>query len=154
MLQKGFLITSRKISSNTENKESKNYSRFYPPGTTFINMQMNIILFIYLFLVFRATPVTYGSSLARGQVGAIPAGLHHSHTNEGSKPHVRPTPQLTAMPDTQPTEQGQGSNLRPHVYQLLRFVTAEPQWELPNEYYFSFRCDISIACNFKNLFKD
>ena len=26
--------------------------------------------------------------------------LHHSDSNAGSEPHLRPTPQLTAMPDT------------------------------------------------------
>ena len=28
---------------------------------------------------FRATPEAYGSSQARGQIGATAAGLHHSH---------------------------------------------------------------------------
>ena len=31
-----------------------------------------------------------------------------------SKPHLRPTPQLTAMPHPQPIEQGQGLNQHPH----------------------------------------
>ena len=30
----------------------------------------------------------YGSSQARGQVGAIAASLHHSHSNMGSKLHL------------------------------------------------------------------
>ena len=30
------------------------------------------------------------------------------------EPCVRPTPQLRAMPDPQPTERGQGLNLHPH----------------------------------------
>mgnify|MGYP001273052241 CR=1 FL=1 len=32
----------------------------------------------FFFFLFRATPVAYGSSQARGQIGAIDAGLHHS----------------------------------------------------------------------------
>ena len=35
----------------------------------------------------------------RGPIGAVVAGLHHSHSNARSKPHLRPTPQLMAMPD-------------------------------------------------------
>jgi len=32
------------------------------------------------------------------------------------QPHLRPTPQLVAMPDPYSTEQGQGSNTHPHGY--------------------------------------
>ena len=59
-----------------------------------------IYLFIYLFLVFcpfRAAPVACGASQARGLMGAVAAGLRHSHM--GSELCPRPTPQLTAMPD-------------------------------------------------------
>ena len=55
--------------------------------------------FSFLFLVFRATPAAHGSSQARDPNRATAAGLHQSHSNAGSKPHLRPTPQLTAMPD-------------------------------------------------------
>ena len=40
-------------------------------------------IFIYLF-IFRATPVTHGSSQAGGWIGASVAGLHHSHSNARS----------------------------------------------------------------------
>ena len=40
-----------------------------------------------------------GSSQARGQIGAAAASLHRSHRNAGSEPSLKPTPQLTAMPD-------------------------------------------------------
>ena len=30
--------------------------------------------------------VAYGSSQARGQIGAAAASLHHSHSNSGSEP--------------------------------------------------------------------
>ena len=39
-----------------------------------------------------------------GVESATAAGLHHSHSNSGSKPHLQPTSQLTATPDPQPTE--------------------------------------------------
>ena len=51
-------------------------------------------LLVDLFLLFRATPVAYGSSQARGRGGATAAGLHHSHSSAGSEPHLRPIPQL------------------------------------------------------------
>ena len=38
--------------------------------------------FIYLFfLLFRAAPTAYGSSQARGRIGATAASLHHGHSN-------------------------------------------------------------------------
>ena len=74
-----------------------------------------VILFIYLFVSFpRAAPAAYGGSQARGLIRAVAAGLCQSHSNAGSEQHLQPTPQLTAMPDPQPTERGQGLNLQPH----------------------------------------
>ena len=51
------------------------------------------------FFLFRVTPVAYGSSLARGQIGAADASLHHSHSNSGSEPCLWPTPQTLEMLD-------------------------------------------------------
>ena len=55
--------------------------------------------FFCLFAISRATPAAYGDSQARGLVGALAAGLHHSHSNMISKPYLKPMPQLTATPD-------------------------------------------------------
>ena len=52
-----------------------------------------------LFCLFRAAPMAYEGSQARGQVRAVAAGLHHIHNNGGSKPRLWPTPQLMATPD-------------------------------------------------------
>jgi len=53
---------------------------------------------LFLFLSFpRAAPEAHGGSQARGVIGAVAAGLHHSHM--GSEPHLQPTPQLMATPD-------------------------------------------------------
>ena len=68
------------------------------------------LLLLLLFAFFMATPAAYGSSQARGRVGAAAASLHHSHNIMGSESHLRPAPQLTAMLDPLPTERGQGSN--------------------------------------------
>ena len=56
-------------------------------------------IYIYVFCLFRAAPVAYGSSQARGLIRSAATGLHHSHSNAGSEPHPRPTPQLTATRD-------------------------------------------------------
>ena len=52
--------------------------------------------FFFFFLLFRTAPVAYASSQARGRIRAAAAGLHHSHGNAGSKPHLQPTQQLMA----------------------------------------------------------
>ena len=45
-------------------------------------------------LLFRAAPEAY-----EGRIRATAIGLYHSHIKAGSKPRLRPTPQLEAMPD-------------------------------------------------------
>ena len=45
----------------------------------------------------RAKPTTYGSSQARGHIGAAAAGLCHSRGNTRSDPRLPRTPPLTAM---------------------------------------------------------
>ena len=55
-------------------------------------------LFIF-FSLFMSPPEAYGSSQARGRIRAAAAGVHHSHSNMGSKPRLWPIPQLMATPD-------------------------------------------------------
>ena len=55
-----------------------------------------VLLLLLLLCHFRAAPIAYGGSQARGLIGAVVAGLCHSH---GSELHLQPKPQLTAMPD-------------------------------------------------------
>ena len=56
-------------------------------------------LFFLSFCLFKAAPVAYGGSQARGLIGAVAAGLRQSHSNTRSKLCLRPTPQLTATLD-------------------------------------------------------
>ena len=70
--------------------------------------------FFFSFSLFRATQGVYGSLWARGQIGATAADLQHSHSNAGSKLHLQPTPQLTAMLDPWSIDWGLGSN--PHLH--------------------------------------
>ena len=47
--------------------------------------------YIYFFFFFKAVPMAYGSSWARGWIRATTAGLHRSHSNARSLTHqVRP----------------------------------------------------------------
>ena len=67
-----------------------NYLRF----TDTDNIQSDQIFFLnfYLFiLLFRATGMAYGSSQARGQMGAAAASLCHSHSSARSEPRLQPT---------------------------------------------------------------
>ena len=55
-------------------------------------------LFIYV-LLFRATPMAYGGSQARGPIEAVATGLRLSLSNAGSELCLPPTPEFTASPD-------------------------------------------------------
>ena len=73
-------------------------------------MLISPIFFFCLFATSWASPMAYGGSQARGQIGAVATSLCHSHSHAGLELHLQPTPQLTAMPDPS----GQGSNPQPH----------------------------------------
>ena len=70
---------------------------------SWIEIYSNIIsgfLFVCLFVwLFRAVPIAYGGSQARGPIGAAAAGLHHSHSSTRSKPCLWPTSQVMATLD-------------------------------------------------------
>ena len=57
-----------------------------------LNLEFNWAQLLFFFLLFRAAPETYGSSQARGQIGATAAGRSHSHShnnsNAGSELHL------------------------------------------------------------------
>ena len=56
---------------------------------------LGTVLSTFFFCLFRAVPEAYGGSQARGPIGVVAADLCHS--NVGSEPRLRPTPQLTSM---------------------------------------------------------
>ena len=49
-----------------------------------------LFVIIYLFLLFRTTPVPCGGSQARGQIRA--AAASHGHSKAGSELYLQPTP--------------------------------------------------------------
>ena len=65
-------------------------------------LQDTSTFFVFLFLLLRATPLTYGGSQTRGLIGAAAAGLHHNHSHTRSEPRLWPTPQLRTMLDPEP----------------------------------------------------
>ena len=77
--------------------------------------------FLFVFCLYRGAPLAHGGSQVRGPIGAVAAGLHQSHSHAGFEPRLRPTPQLTATPDLQPTEGGQGLNHNLMVPSWIRF---------------------------------
>ena len=79
-----------------------------------VSYSLSIILFFFWLL--RATAVAYGSSQARHQIRATPAGDSRSHSNAGSELCLQPTPQLMTALDPQPAERGKGLNPHPHGY--------------------------------------
>ena len=58
-----------------------------------------IFVVVVVFCLFRAAPAVYGGSQARSLIGAVAAGLHHSHSSARSELCLQPIPQLMAMPD-------------------------------------------------------
>ena len=66
-----------------------------------------VCIYIYIFFfplylslsLFKATPMAYGGSQARGPMGAIATSLRQSHSNWESEPSLQPIPQLTSTPD-------------------------------------------------------
>ena len=108
------------------------------------------LLLFFLRFLFRATPMIYGSSHSRGQIRAIAANLHHSHSNAGSELHLGPTWQLTAALDPWPTELGQGSKPT-SSWILVEFICVAPQWELHVILWFlrdTFSCTLWAAVTF------
>ena len=45
------------------------------------------VCLLVCFVFSRAALTAYGGSQARGLIGTVAAGLHHSHSNTGSEPH-------------------------------------------------------------------
>ena len=83
-----------------------------------------LLLCVYLFCFFRATPMAYGSSQARDQIRAVAASLHHSKHG------------IQAMTTTYTTTHGNARSLTHYVrpgikptssWILVRFITAELQ---------------------------
>ena len=79
----------------------------------------------YLFFLFRASPMAYRSSQARGWIRAAAAGLHHSQSNNGSATYT------TAHSNAGSLTHWVRPGIEPvSSWILVRFFTTEPQWKL------------------------
>ena len=86
----------------------------------------------YFISHFGATPMTYESSQVRARIGAIAAGLCHSHSNTGSEPYLTYT---TAHGNARSLTHWAGPGIKPPAsWILVGFVSTVPQGELPNHY--------------------
>ena len=82
----------------------------------------------FFFGLFRATPTAYESSQARGRIGTAASGLHHRHSDTGSKPTY-----ITAHDKTGfPTHWGKPGIKPMFSWILVKFITTDPPWELPS----------------------
>ena len=80
-----------------------------------------ILLFFFFFCFLGSYPWHMEVPRLGVKSRVAAAGLHHSHSNEGSKLPLWPTPQLTATPDPWLAKWGQGSNPRHHGHQSDSF---------------------------------
>ena len=74
--------------------------------------------------------MAYGGSQARGLIGAIAAGLYHSHSNTRSELHLQLTPQLTATQRRILNALSEARDQTPTSWFLVGFISAVPRWEL------------------------
>ena len=86
-------------------------------------VESDVLLFHFiLFCLFRTASTAFGSSQARGPIGAAAASLCHSHSNARSEPQLWLTPQLKTplRPGIEPSS----------TWTLAGFAITEPWWEL------------------------
>ena len=82
-------------------------------------------------LFFRATPVAYGGSQVRGQIGAIAAGLYPSYSNAGSGPELLTGGILwVGHPGMDPQKSERGGNPQPAwLNSPDKMPPPPPHWE-------------------------
>ena len=79
------------------------FSPHHDPSQDIANLFLLYFIYLVIFGLFRDAPGAYGGSQAKGLIGAVAAGLRHSHShsysNTKSKPCLQPTSQLMATLD-------------------------------------------------------
>ena len=83
-----------------------------------------LLFFCWPFVFFRAAPMAYGCSQARGWIGATAAGLYYSHSNARSEPCLKPTTQLTPTPDLCPLREARDQTHNLMVPSWIHFLCA------------------------------
>ena len=118
---------------------------YCPPSVCLLLSGLEIWEWPFFFFFLRATPTAYGSSQASSQIGALAAGLRHSHNNSGSEPYLWPTPQLTATVDLNAL-----SEARDWTHILMDTSQIPFCWSMTGTPLFLFQCTVilSLLCNF------
>ena len=107
------------------------------------------VCFAFFVFFLRAAPEAYGGPRLR-----VKSELCQSHSNARSKPSLQPISQLTATLGPQPTEQSQGSNLRPHGYQSDSFPLSH-DGNSSKSFFFSLdKVDLQYCVSFKCTAKE
>ena len=115
----------------------------------YTKFSLQVLFYFFIFLSFQGCTRGVWRFPGQGLMGAAAAGLCQSHSNARSEPHLRPIPQLTAIPDPSPTEQSQESNLQPHGSQLDSF----PLHHDGNSYKSSFKNSVLLISNMNIISK-
>ena len=85
MLGRNYELIKNLSSDSYANEHLRNTGSFF---TLIVPQKSTIrILFGFIYLSFRATPGAFGGSQAKGQIGAVAAGLNHSYSNARSLTH-------------------------------------------------------------------
>ena len=69
-------------------QKTKNKYTLHLKWISVYSESVNILFFFFIFCFFRAIPVAYGGSQARGPIRAVSASLHYSHSNARSQPRL------------------------------------------------------------------
>ena len=79
-----YMICILSCGGGGENRYELKYQEQYTKSAFYYTM----FFFFFVFSLFRAAPMAYGVSQARGPIGATATGLCHSHSNAESEPHL------------------------------------------------------------------
>ena len=93
-----FVWAKKIIISSEDTEEDETPATYLVSVLQYFSFSLFFLFFVFVF-VFRAVPMAYRSSQARGPIRAAAAGLHHRHSNARSEMYLRPTPQLMATLD-------------------------------------------------------
>ena len=92
-LPQGETVKGKEYTTQLRTKSEKKRSYIILEDLVCLCLCFRLFFFLFLFLfLFRASPVAYGGSQARGQMGAVAASLHHSHSNARFEPCLQSIP--------------------------------------------------------------
>ena len=110
--------------------------------------------FSFFVFLFRATPMAYGGSQARGPVRATAAGLHHSHSNTRSELHLWPTYSSWQHQILNPLNEERDRAIKPgSSWILVRFVNHRAAMGTPHSYFNTEHINTVLPIIISSLFK-